>query len=273
MPSREEFINEAFALAYRNEPYKLLGAAYDLGQALPEDHSFQKLLKCFKEGRAPGEEYGDICCRDHPYLVMDEILKSVSKELDKLGDTPEVKLLREAVVEYDEPWLNTHAEEERAELPQWRAYEKLDRSKLDEAGLIAARMKENGNEAGNGASAEYTDMIQAVDRFASSRYGAVFGSVLGEKLRSNMAGAGVAIERFIESEKEYEKTNPNVSDAVIALRMVDLVKAAQYDRIKVRSRISLDTLEGEHEKKQALRREHVDNKESVKEMHGKQALI
>jgi hypothetical protein len=45
MQSREEFINEACALAYRNEPYELMGAVYDLGRTLPEDHSFQKLIE------------------------------------------------------------------------------------------------------------------------------------------------------------------------------------------------------------------------------------
>ncbi len=270
MQSREEFINEACALAYRNEPYELMGAVYDLGRTLPEDHSFQKLIECFKEGRAPKEEYGDIRCMDHPYLVMDELLKAVNEELDKLEDTPEAKALREAVGKYDEPWLKTHADEERAELPQWRAYEKLDRAKLDEAGRIADRMKENGNEAGNKVSAEFTDMTAAIEKFAASKYGA-YGSILGERLCSNMAEAGTAIEHFIESEKAYEKTNPNVADAILALRMVDPQKAAQFDRIKVRSRISLDTLEGENEKKPAVRREHAENKESAKEMHGKQA--
>jgi hypothetical protein len=270
MQSREEFINEAYAQAYRNEPYELIGAVYDLGRTLPEDHSFHKIAGCFKEGRAPKDEYSDIRCMDHPYLVMDEILKGINGELDKLKNTPEVKALRQAVKEYDEPWLKINADKERAELPQWRAYEKLDRSKLEEAGRIAERMKENGNEAGNKASAEFTDMTAAIEKFAASRYGA-YGSILGERLCSNMTEAGTAIERFIESEKAYEKTNPNVAEAVIALRMINPLKAAQFDRIKVRSRISLETLQGDQEKKPAVKREHSENKESTKEMHVKHA--
>ena len=264
--NRDDFLQEAYRRGYRNDPMPLLEALYDAGEGLGADHPYHKLMEDLRQGKAPGEEFADISSGDHPYLVTEEILKAVSAELAGMDANSDVIKAKQMTEEYFEPWMKERARMEREELPLWRAYEKLDRESLDEAGRIAQEMKADGNKAGNKDSAEFNEMTQAIENFASSKCGAVYGSVLGEKLREKMSAMGSATEAFIESEKANEK-NPNVALAVTVLRMADPVKAAKYDRLKTRSRISLDMLDGEKERKPAFKREHAESTAPV--LHGR----
>ena len=121
-------------------------------------------------------------------------------------------------------------------------------------------MKENGNKEGLGETEEFTAMTGAIEAFAASVTGAVYGSALGLKLEAKMDAMGNAIERFIEAEKRNVK-NPNVTAGLIPLKMADPEKAAKYDKLlneksAFRNRIRLESLEGEKEKRPVIAREH-----------------
>ncbi|MCR5118441.1 MAG: hypothetical protein K6B44_02330 [Lachnospiraceae bacterium] len=264
--NRDDFLQGAYRRGYRNDPMPLLEALYDAGEGLGADHPYHKLMEDLRQGKAPGEEFADISSGDHPYLVTEEILKAVNAELKGMDASGPVIKAKQLTEGYFEPWMQEHASREREELPLWRAYEKLDKGSLEEAAGIAEEMKADGNVAGRKDSEEFRNMTAAIEDFAASKTGAVYGSVLGEVLREKMAAMGAAIESFIESEKANEK-NPNVTLAVTALRMADPARAAKFDRLKTRSRISLDMLDGEKERKPAFKREHAENAAPV--LHGR----
>ena len=258
--TKDDFVREAFGRGYRNDPENVLEALYEVSAELPAEHPYQKLMEKLREGKAPKEEHADISCMDHPFLVMDEILGAADGYLAEMDDTAAVRNARLTIENYNEPWMRERAHTELEELPQWRAYTALDQDKLDEAGRIAEAMKERGNSEGIQDSSEFAEMTGAMEKFAASKYGAVYGSVLGLKLAANMDLMGKAIEGFLESEK-HDPKNPNVTDSLTALRMADPQKADMYEKLintrsVSRNRISLEELQGDSEKKTEVKREH-----------------
>ena len=258
--TKDDFVREAVRRGYRNEPESLLGALYDVSTEFPADHPYQKLMENTRDGRSPEAEHADISCTDHPYLVTEEILHAIDAELAAMEATDAVKNAKQQISTYNEPWMQERARTELDELPQWRAYKKLNEDRLKEAGRIAADMKNGGDAAGAKDPSAFLEMTESIEKFAAAKPGAVYGSVLGLKLTDNMRAMGTAIERFIESEKP-ELKNPNVARSLIPLGMADPGKAAVYERMLkektvTRNRISLDDLQGESTKKPATAREH-----------------